>query len=86
VTMDFRYFAEGGPVLGAYEKVLLDVVQGDQMLFLRQDGVERCWAFLTPILEICELCDDRAARLNFYEAGSLGPAAASGWMQTLLSD
>ena len=49
---------------------------GDQTLFWRQDGVESCWSFLTPILEGCEMCGDRAEALHFYEAGSLGPAAA----------
>jgi glucose-6-phosphate 1-dehydrogenase len=86
VTMNFRYYERGESVLGAYEKVLLDVIQGDQLLFLRQDGVEQCWTFLTPILEICELCEDRAGRLNFYEAGSWGPEAARDGMKMLLAE
>jgi len=74
VTMDFHY-NEGytGPVLESYEKVLLDCMLGDQMLFWRQDGVELAWAFLTPVLEECETCADRAQRLKFYRAGSWGP-------------
>jgi glucose-6-phosphate 1-dehydrogenase len=44
------------------------------MLFWRQDGVERSWAFLTPILDACERCPDRGGRLSFYAAGSGGPA------------
>lgn len=74
VTMDFHYNQEyKGPVLGAYEKVLLDCMLGDQMLFWRRDGVELCWSFLSPVLEACETCDDRAERLFFYKAGSWGP-------------
>jgi len=57
------------------EKVLLDVMMGDHMLFWRQDGVELCWAFLTPILEGCETCGNRAEMLHPYEAGSWGPKA-----------
>jgi glucose-6-phosphate 1-dehydrogenase len=46
------------------------------MLFWRQDGVERCWAFLTPILNECETCDDQANLLHFYDSGSCGPQEA----------
>ncbi|MBU2497763.1 MAG: glucose-6-phosphate dehydrogenase, partial [Proteobacteria bacterium] len=79
VTMDFQY-NQGyeGPALDAYEKVLLDVMLGDHMLFWRQDGVELCWSFLTPILVGCESCSNRAEMLHSYEAGTLGPAARSG--------
>lgn len=77
VTMNFDYHQNyTGPVLDAYEKVLIDCMLGDHMLFWRQDGVELCWSFLTPILEGCEICGDRAESLHFYEAGSRGPAAA----------
>jgi len=76
VTMDFHYHQNyTGPVLDAYEKVLLDVMLGDHMLFWRQDGVELCWAFLTPILEGCETCDDQSKLLLPYESGSWGPEA-----------
>jgi glucose-6-phosphate 1-dehydrogenase len=77
VTMDFQYQQNySGPVLDAYEKVLIDCMLGDQMLFWRQDSVERCWAFLTPILNECETCDDQANLLHFYESGSCGPREA----------
>lgn len=77
VTMDFQYHQNySGPVLDAYEKVLLDCMLGDQMLFWRQDGVERSWAFLTPILNECETCEDQANLLHFYESGSRGPQEA----------
>jgi glucose-6-phosphate 1-dehydrogenase len=80
VTMNFNYQDNyEGPVLDAYEKALVDCMQGDQMLFWRQDGVELCWAFLDPILRHCEGCEDRPLRLLQYEAGSWGPDAAKGW-------
>lgn len=76
VTMEFHYHqGYEGPALDAYEKVLLDVMTGDHMLFWRQDGVELCWSFLTPILEGCETCDNRAEMLLPYQAGSWGPEA-----------
>jgi glucose-6-phosphate 1-dehydrogenase len=78
VTMDFNYHQDyTGPVLDAYEKALLDCMLGDHMLFWRQDGVERSWAFLNPVLDACEGCAERTRRLHYYAAGSAGPAAAS---------
>lgn len=80
VTMDFNYQQNySGPVLDAYEKALLDCIQGDQTLFWRQDAVELCWSFLEPVLEECEGCMDRYKRLLFYPAGSRGPEAAKDW-------
>jgi len=74
VTMDFSYDQNyTGPILDAYEKVLIDCILGDQMLFWEQDGVEQCWSFLTPILNECETCGNREEMLHFYESGSWGP-------------
>ena len=78
VTMNFDYQqSDARPILEAYEKVLLDCILGDHMLFWRQDGIERCWWFLTPILEACEFCEDRGRKLHFYDAGSWGPKEAA---------
>ncbi len=76
VNMDFLYHKGfSGTEKNAYEKALLDCMFGDQMLFWRQDGVEQCWSFLTPILESCETCGDRAKMLMPYNAGTWGPKA-----------
>lgn len=78
VTMDFQYSQSyTGPTPDAYEKVLIDCIRGDQMLFWRQDAVELCWAFLSPILDKCESCGDRERMLFPYPAGSWGPTAAA---------
>ncbi len=74
VNMDFNYHQNySGPHLEAYEKVLIDCMIGDQMLFWRQDGVELCWSFLTPILRECESCKDQGKLLYPYPSGSFGP-------------
>jgi glucose-6-phosphate 1-dehydrogenase len=87
VTMDFNYYENyRGPMLDAYEKVLLDCIQGDHLLFWRQDGVELSWSFLTPVLEKCEDCPDRAERLHPYESGTWGPEAAQPWMSLMVSN
>jgi len=83
VRMHFDY-NQGytGPILEAYEKVLLDCLLGDQTLFWRQDGVELCWGFLTPILIECD-CPDQGKRLHTYEAGSWGPEAVKNLLPSL---
>lgn len=72
--MEFSYGVESA--LGRvddYAKVLLDCITGDQTLFWRQDAVELCWGFLTPILDLCD-CPDRTVPLQIYPSGSDGPA------------
>ena len=77
VTMDFHYHQNyQGPVLDAYEKVLLDCMLGDHLLFWRQDGVELCWSYLTPILRECETCSNRPEMLRPYVSGTWGPDEA----------
>lgn len=76
VSMNFNYLGDySGPIFDEYEKALLDCMQGDQMLFWREDAVELCWAFVDPILEESEFCADRGECLLPYEAGSWGPEA-----------
>lgn len=74
VRMEFDYMKDyTGPGLDAYEKALIDCMQGDHMLFWRQDGVELCWAYMMPVIRACEECSDPAARLKPYAAGTWGP-------------
>ncbi len=85
VTMDFNYYQNySGPILEAYEKLLLDCIQGDHLLFWRQDAVELCWSFLSPILEECETCPERGEKLHFYQSGTWGPEAAQAWMRLIV--
>jgi glucose-6-phosphate 1-dehydrogenase len=53
----------------AYERLLGDAMQGDAMLFVREDAVEAAWAIVDPIL-------GNATTLEEYEPGSWGPHAA----------
>jgi glucose-6-phosphate 1-dehydrogenase len=77
VTMEFPYYANyGGPMIEAYEKSLMDVIQGDQTLFWREDAVEACWSFLGPIIEGCEECPSLASHIQPYPAGTWGPEKA----------
>lgn len=73
VEMDFSY--PDIYSLEAYERVLLDCMQGEQMLFVRRDGVEASWGLLSPVIERLE---DEATRhgVQAYAAGSSGPESA----------
>jgi len=73
IPLQFTYDSDREQMFDAYEKVLLDCLSGDQMLALRQDSEELCWAFLTPLIEECEQCINRQQALQFYPAGSWGP-------------
>ncbi len=76
MNMEFHYDGTAEQTLDAYEKVLIDCMNGDQMLFLRQDSEELCWSFFTPLIEDCEACINREKNLCFYEAGTEGPRQA----------
>ncbi|MEW6586819.1 MAG: glucose-6-phosphate dehydrogenase [Nitrospirota bacterium] len=73
VLMDFTY--RKGILLDAYQWVLLDCMLGDQMLFLRQEGVEETWSLLTPVMNFLE-AETRPEKFPNYDAGSSGPAEA----------
>jgi glucose-6-phosphate 1-dehydrogenase len=74
VEMDFNYseaFHASSPE--AYERLLLDVLAGDATLFMRRDGVEASWRWITPILEQWKEDSDP---LPTYKAGEWGPREA----------
>jgi glucose-6-phosphate 1-dehydrogenase len=60
--------------VGAYERLLLDVIAGRLNLFVRSDEQEEAWRWVEPILEEWRR-DDAPPRP--YTAGTWGPAAAS---------
>lgn len=69
-SLDFDYGqAFDTPLVEAYELLLLESMQGDHTLFTRQDGVERAWEVLQPIL-------DDPPPVAEYEPGSWGPTGA----------
>jgi glucose-6-phosphate 1-dehydrogenase len=76
VNMTFHYAEDfGASVLpDAYERLLLDAVQGDASLFARADEIELAWKLIDPILTGREPLD--APPLAFYEPGSWGPSEA----------
>jgi glucose-6-phosphate 1-dehydrogenase len=57
----------------AYERLILDVVRGNQTLFMRRDEVEAAWRWIDPILKAWE---DTGQKVKSYTAGTWGPSAA----------
>jgi glucose-6-phosphate 1-dehydrogenase len=55
----------------AYERLLLDAIQGDAGLFIRGDEIERAWELMDPIIEATSRQTPEE-----YPIGSQGPAAS----------
>ncbi len=57
----------------AYERLLMDVIRGNQTLFMRRDEVAAAWRFVDPILTVWK---DSSDAPKPYQSGSWGPTAA----------
>jgi len=57
----------------AYERLLLDLVEGKQTLFVRRDEVEAQWHWIDAIRAVWT---DEGVKPKTYTAGTWGPAAA----------
>lgn len=58
----------------AYERLLSDVLAGNQTLFVRQDELLTAWEWLDPVIALWR---DTEIRPDPYTAGTWGPAAAT---------
>ena len=63
----------------AYETLLLDVMEGDASLFIRDDEIELAWRVIDPIIAGWEA--RTAEPLPEYAVGSWGPARADVFMR-----
>ena len=74
VKMDFHYddWFPKEPNVG-YETLILDVMLGDQTLFMRADMVEQGWRIVEPVLDAWA---QETAGVPQYASGSNGPAEA----------
>jgi glucose-6-phosphate 1-dehydrogenase len=57
----------------AYERLLMDVVRGNQTLFMRRDEVEAAWKWVNPILSAWEETGQSA---QTYTSGTWGPSGS----------
>ncbi len=64
---------EAEDIPDAYERLIMDVIRGNQTLFMRGDEVEAAWAWTDPIIQGWE---ERGDKPQPYDAGSSGPEDA----------
>jgi glucose-6-phosphate 1-dehydrogenase len=73
IPLRFHYDGHfDGSMPDAYQTLLLDVIEGDQTLFVHGDEVEESWRIYTPLLE-------NPPPIYDYPAGSWGPPEAEGF-------
>jgi len=73
VDMEFDYetdFGSGSPE--AYERLLLDCMNGDATLFTRSDEIEQAWEIIDPILDFWR----KGGRPGTYSSSEWGPESA----------
>ncbi|MEO9652861.1 MAG: glucose-6-phosphate dehydrogenase [Roseobacter sp.] len=64
---------DGGEAVDAYERLIMDVIRGNQTLFMRGDEVEAAWAWTDPIIDGWKARGDVPKP---YDSQSDGPDAA----------
>ena len=78
VPLDMSFADALGPeaadVPDAYERLIMDVIRGNQTLFMRGDEVEAAWGWTDPIIEEWQRRADRPVP---YAPGSTGPEEAA---------
>jgi glucose-6-phosphate 1-dehydrogenase len=78
VPLDMSFADALGPEIAdvpdAYERLIMDVIRGNQTLFMRGDEVVAAWAWTDPIIASWEARGDRPVP---YDPGSTGPEEAA---------
>jgi glucose-6-phosphate 1-dehydrogenase len=78
--LDFRFRqAFSGELPEAYQRLLLDALQGDASLFARSDEVELAWSIIDPIHAAWS--SPAAPPLEIYPRGMWGPESCGEWMR-----
>ncbi|CAA7039890.1 unnamed protein product [Microthlaspi erraticum] len=57
----------------AYERLLLDAIEGERRLFIRSDELDAAWSLFTPLLKELE---EKKRIPEYYPYGSRGPVGA----------
>ena len=53
----------------AYERLVMDVIRGDQTLFMRSDEVEAAWRWIDPVIAAAEASPERPQPYDSYSSG-----------------
>jgi glucose-6-phosphate 1-dehydrogenase len=82
--LDFNYkMSFKGEIPGAYERLLLDFLEGDQRLYIRSDEIEAAWKFVDSIVENPEF---KKLPLHIYKPKSNGPKEATDFIEKDLKE
>ena len=77
VPLDMTFAEALGPEVGAvpdaYERLIMDVIRGNQTLFMRGDEVEAAWSWTDPVINQWV---SRGTSPLTYDPGSSGPEDA----------
>ncbi len=73
LDLSFSDAFEGERIADAYERLILQVMCGNQALFIHRDEVERSWAWIDSIQDGWDCCNEEP---KAYPAGSWGPVAS----------
>jgi glucose-6-phosphate 1-dehydrogenase len=75
LSFDYKQAYHEKALPEAYERLILDAIQGDASLFMRSDEIERAWEIMDPIIAASEKKD--AVPPQKYVVGSQGPDCAN---------
>ena len=80
VDMEFHYRSSFGdePLPDAYERLLLDALNGDASLFTRSDEIEMAWRLIDPILNNWAVTDNPP--VVAYPKNTMGPVEAEDFL------
>jgi len=73
LNLDFFDSAGDSRIADAYERLLLEVIKGDQWLFVSRDEIEASWRWCDTLLDAWS---DKKMGTKSYSAGSWGPSKA----------
>ena len=73
LDLSFSEAFSGERITDAYERLLLEIMRGNQALFIHRDEVERSWIWIDSIQDAWAQCNEPPKP---YPAGSWGPVAS----------
>jgi glucose-6-phosphate 1-dehydrogenase len=80
--LDFSFQDHSGEndLPDAYQRLLLDAINGDASLFARSDEVELAWGIIDPVIAAWN--SPAAPELFGYQTGNWGPVEIGEWMHS----
>ena len=80
VNLEFHYEDSfgGQEIPDAYQRLLLDAINGDASLFIRSDEIEQSWSIMDPLIE--GLSGPSVRLPEIYDPGTEGPFSADDFL------